>query len=201
MCGLTEASQQRRAFGERGTKRHRCGTAFAGEGAKDPRDMSTITFQQQLVDLRHQLFYFALSLTHDRDDAYDLMQESMLRALTYSDKFRENTDFKAWVFTIMKNTFINGHRRNKRTGRVMEHVERVRERVRMVETPASAESTMRMSEVNGALGRLDEIFRTPFQMHHDGYKYNEIADRLSIPVGTVKSRIHQARHRLMGMLA
>lgn len=163
--------------------------------------MSTITFQQQLVDLRHQLFYFALSLTRDRDDAYDLMQESMLRALTYSDKFRENTDFKAWVFTIMKNTFINGHRRNKRTGRVMDHVERVRDRVRMVETPATAESTIRMSEIQGALGRLDEIFRTPFQMHHDGYKYNEIADQLDIPVGTVKSRIHQARHRLMGMLS
>lgn len=163
--------------------------------------MSTITFQKQLVDLRHQLFYFALSLTHDRDDAYDLMQESMLRALTYSDKFRENTDFKAWVFTIMKNTFINGHRRNKRTNRVMDHVERVRERVRRVETPATAEASIRMSEIQGALGRLDEIFRTPFQMHHEGYKYNEIADQLSIPVGTVKSRIHQARHRLMGMLS
>lgn len=169
--------------------------------AKAIQPMSQTSFQQQLVDLRHQLFYFALSLTRDRDDAYDLIQESMLRALTYSDKFRENTDFKAWVFTIMKNTFINGHRRNKRTTRVMDHVERVRERVRMVETPATAESTMQASEIQNAMGRLDEIFRTPFTMHHAGYKYHEIADQLAIPVGTVKSRIHQARHRLMHMLA
>ncbi|MGB5069467.1 MAG: RNA polymerase sigma factor [Flavobacteriales bacterium] len=163
--------------------------------------MSTYDFQQQLVGLRHQLYYFALSLTHDRETADDLLQESMLRALTYSDKFRDNTNFKAWVYTIMKNTFINAHRRNKRTDRVMDHVERVRERSSLVETPATAESTVRMSEIQGALGKLDNIFRTPFQLHHDGYKYHEIADQLAIPVGTVKSRIHQARHRLMGMLS
>ncbi len=163
--------------------------------------MSTYDFQQQLVGLRHQLYYFALSLTHDRETADDLLQESMLRALTYSDKFRDNTNFKAWVYTIMKNTFINAHRRNKRTDRVMDHVERVRERSSLVETPATAESSVRMSEIQGALGKLDNIFRTPFQLHHEGYKYHEIADQLAIPVGTVKSRIHQARHRLMGMLS
>ena len=163
--------------------------------------MSTYDFQQQLVGLRSQLYYFALSLTHDRETADDLLQESMLRALTYSDKFRDNSNFKAWVYTIMKNTFINAHRRNKRTDRVMDHVERVRERSSLVETPATAESSVRMSELQGALGKLDNTFRTPFQMHHEGYKYHEIADQLAIPVGTVKSRIHQARHRLMGMLS
>ena len=170
-------------------------------GFENKHCMSTYDFQQQLVGLRHQLYYFALSLTHDRETADDLLQESMLRALTYSDKFRDNTNFKAWVYTIMKNTFINAHRRNKRTDRVMDHVERVRERSSLVETPATAESTVRMSEIQGALGKLDNIFRTPFQLHHEGYKYHEIADQLAIPVGTVKSRIHQARHRLMGMLS
>ncbi|MBS1938502.1 MAG: RNA polymerase sigma factor [Bacteroidetes bacterium] len=163
--------------------------------------MSRMEFSTQLVNLRNPLFYFALSLTHDRDDASDLLQESMLRALTYSDKFRENTDFKAWVYTIMKNTFINAHRRSKRTGKVMDHVEQVRRRASLVETPATAEANVRMGEINGALGHLDEIFRKPFEMHHKGYKYHEIAAQLAIPVGTVKSRIHQARHRLMGMLA
>lgn len=166
-----------------------------------PLTMPKSSFQQQLVDLRHQLFYFSLSLTRDRDDAYDLLQESMLRALTYRDKFREGTDFKAWMFTITKNTFINGHRRKKRTARIMDHVERLRDHMRMVESPATTESRVRMSEIQGALGRLDDIFRTPFEMHNAGYKYHEIADQLSIPVGTVKSRIHQARHRLQGMLA
>jgi RNA polymerase sigma-70 factor (ECF subfamily) len=124
----------------------------------------------------------------------------MMRALLNHDKFRDNTNFKAWVYTIMKNTFINGHRRDKRTDRVMDHVERVRERVSRVETPATSEATIRMSEIQGAMGQLDDIFRTPFQLHTDGYKYNEIAERLDIPVGTVKSRIHQARHRLMDLL-
>ena len=108
--------------------------------------MSTLGFQHQLVGLRHQLYYFALSLTHDRDNAHDLLQESMLRALTYSDKFRDNTNLKAWVYTIMKNTFINGHRRNKRTDNVMEHVERIRERVSLVESPATPEAKVRMGE-------------------------------------------------------
>lgn len=166
-----------------------------------PLIMSKSSFQQELVDLRHQLFYFALSLTHDRDDAYDLMQESMLRALVYSDKFREGTDFKAWIFTITKNTFINGHRRKKRTSQVMDHVERIRDHIRMVESPATAESRIRMSEILAALGQVDSIFRRPFEMHNAGYKYHEIADQLSIPVGTVKSRIHQARHQLQGLLA
>lgn len=163
--------------------------------------MSTYDAQLQLLRLRGQLHYFALSLTHNREAADDLLQECLLRALTFSDKFKDGTNFKAWACTIMKNTFINMHRRNKRTGRVMDHVERVRERVSMVETPASAESTLRMSEIQGALAKLDPLFRMPFQLHHDGYKYEEIAHRLEIPVGTVKSRIHQARHRLMDMLS
>jgi RNA polymerase sigma-70 factor (ECF subfamily) len=162
--------------------------------------MSKHDFNNQLVGIRQPLFYFALSLTHNRDNARDLTQESMMRALLNHDKFRDNTNFKAWVYTIMKNTFINGHRRDKRTDRVMDHVERVRERVSRVETPATSEATIRMSEIQGAMGQLDDIFRTPFQLHTDGYKYNEIAERLDIPVGTVKSRIHQARHRLMDLL-
>lgn len=163
--------------------------------------MSTFEFQQQLIGLHHQLYYFALSLTRDRENASDLVQESILRALTYRDKFRDNTNFKAWLYTIVKNTFINGHRRNKRTDALMGRVERERATVSRVETPATAESTVRMGEIQGALGRLEDIFRQPFEMHHDGYKYHEIAEHLEIPVGTVKSRIHQARHRLMGMLS
>ncbi|HEX2617720.1 MAG TPA: RNA polymerase sigma factor [Flavobacteriales bacterium] len=163
--------------------------------------MSTFEFQQHLVSLRHQLYYFALSLTHDRETAQDLMQESLLRALNNRDKFRDNTNFKAWLYTIMKNTFINGHRRDKRTDALMDRVERERATAMRVETPASTEASMVMSELQGALGSLEDIFRRPFEMHHDGFKYQEIADRLEIPVGTVKSRIHQARHRLMGMLS
>ena len=125
----------------------------------------------------------------------------MMRAITYRDKFRDNTNFKAWLHTIMKNTFINGHRRAKRTKTLMDTVEREREQVRRVQTPASAEASVKMGEIGRSLERLDPAFRQPFMMHHEGYKYHEIAEHLAIPIGTVKSRIHQARHRLQEMLS
>lgn len=162
--------------------------------------MSTLEFNQQLIGLRQQLYYFALSLTKDRDNALDLLQESMMRAITYRDKFRDNTNFKAWVYTIMKNTFINDHRRAKRTKALMDTVDRERDQVRRVQTPASAEASVKMSEIERSLERLDLTFREPFLMHHQGFKYHEIAEHLGIPIGTVKSRIFQARQRLMGML-
>lgn len=163
--------------------------------------MSSLEFNESLIGLRQQLYYFALSLTKDRDNALDLLQESMMRAITYRDKFRDNTNFKAWVYTIMKNTFINDHRRTKRTKTLMDSVDREREEVRMVQTPASAEASVKMNEIDRSLERLDETFREPFLMHHHGYKYQEIADHLNIPIGTVKSRIFQARQRLMVMLS
>lgn len=162
--------------------------------------MSTIEFNQQLIGLRQQLYYFALSLTKDRDNALDLLQESQLRAITFRDKFRDNTNFKAWVYTIMKNTFINGHRRNKRTRVIMDSVERERDQVRRVQVPNNPEGRVKMAEIDRSLERLDPAFRTPFTMHHEGYKYHEIAEHMGIPIGTVKSRIHQARQRLQEML-
>jgi RNA polymerase sigma-70 factor (ECF subfamily) len=146
------------------------------------------------------LYYFALSLTKDRDDAQDLLQESILRALTYRDKFQDNTNFKAWLYTIMKNTFINDHRRSKRTAALMDRVEKERTVVSKVQMPSSPENLVRMGEIQNSLSKLDNAFREPFTMHHEGYKYHEIAEKLDIPIGTVKSRIFQARQRLMGML-
>ena len=162
--------------------------------------MSTLEFQQQLLGFRQQLYHFALSLTKDRDNAADLVQESLARALTYRDKFRDNTNFKAWVYTIMKNTFINEHRRAKRTKALMDFVDRKQDEVRLVQLPNNPEASVKLAEIERSLERLDEAFREPFTMHHEGYKYHEIADRLGIPIGTVKSRIFQARHRLMEML-
>ena len=162
--------------------------------------MSTLEFQQQLIGLRQQLYYFALSLTKDRDDASDLLQESMIRALTYRDKFRDNTNFKAWLYTIMKNTFINDHRRGKRTKALMDSVDREHDQVRLVQMPNSPDGRVKMAEIQACLNQLDPAFRVPFNMHHEGFKYHEIAEHLNIPIGTVKSRIFQARQRLMEML-
>ncbi|MBL7951938.1 MAG: RNA polymerase sigma factor [Flavobacteriales bacterium] len=162
--------------------------------------MSTLEFQQQLLSFRQQLYYFALSLTKDRENAADLVQESLVRALTYREKFQDNTNFKAWVYTIMKNTFINEHRRTRRKKLLMDTVDRQHDEARRVELPNSPEATVKMAEIQRSLERLDTTFREPFTMHHEGFKYHEIADKLGIPIGTVKSRIFQARHRLMDML-
>lgn len=162
--------------------------------------MSTLEFNRQLLSLRQQLYYFALGLTKDRDDALDLLQESLLRAITFREMFRDSTNFKAWVFTIVKNTFINGHRRNTRKRQLMQSVERERGAVTMARTSASSESLIVSDELQRSLSQLDETFRKPFLMHHEGFKYHEIAEQMQIPVGTVKSRIHQARQRLQAML-
>jgi len=163
--------------------------------------MSNLEFQQQLIALRQPLYYFALGLTKDRDNALDLLQDSMMRALTFRNKFQDNTNFKAWVYTIMKNTFINGHRRAKRTKALMDSVERTNSQAKHVQQQNSPESGVRMAEIQCSLERLDPTFRTPFEMHHSGYKYEEVAEHLGIPIGTVKSRIHQARQRLQDMLS
>lgn len=162
--------------------------------------MSTLEFNRQLLSIRQQLYYFALGLTKDRDDALDLLQESLLRAITFRDMFRESTNFKAWVFTIAKNTFINGHRRNTRKRQVLESADRERVAVTLARTSASSESLIVRDELQRSLSELDETFRKPFLMHHEGFKYHEIAEQMQIPVGTVKSRIHQARQRLQSML-
>jgi RNA polymerase sigma-70 factor, ECF subfamily len=163
--------------------------------------VSTIEFQQRLIGLRQQLYYFALSLTRDRDNALDLLQESLMRALTYRDKFRDDTNFKAWLYTIMKNTFINDHRREKRSKALMESAERDRKQVVRVQTDGGSEGSVKMAEIQRSLDKLDPAFREPFDMHHQGFKYHEIAEHLQIPIGTVKSRIFQARQRLMAMLS
>ena len=74
--------------------------------------MTKIQFNNELLNLSDQLYFYALRLTSDSEHANDLLQETMLKALTYRDKFTQNINFKAWLYTIMKNTFINDYRRN-----------------------------------------------------------------------------------------
>ncbi|MBL7964529.1 MAG: RNA polymerase sigma factor [Flavobacteriales bacterium] len=162
--------------------------------------MSTLEFNQHVIGMRHQLFYFALSLTRDRDDAHDLVQESLLKAFTNRDKFQVNTNLKAWLYTIVKNSFINGHRRIKRARSFMERLEHDGQEARTTRAPQSAEASVKLAEIERGLDSLSPTFRDPFTMHHEGYKYHEISERLGIPIGTVKSRIHQARHLLKEML-
>lgn len=163
--------------------------------------MSTLQFNQKLLSLEHNLKYYALSLTSDRDRASDLLQETLLKALTYSDKFSENTNFKAWVYTIMKNTFINDYRkasksRNSLSGSNSEfYIKVAKDKVY-----PSPESFYSSNEIEKSIAALEDEYRIPFQMFLDGYKYKEISEKLDLPLGTVKSRIFFTRKKLTSTL-
>lgn len=160
--------------------------------------MSALTFNDKLMKMSEVLEYFALSLTKNREDAQDLLQETMVKALTYQDKYTPGTNFKAWLHTIMKNTFINQYRKMKRARTVIT----TKDEVEVLDfVPAIAdytpESSFATKEITGLINGLDDNTRIPFTMHLKGYKYKEIAAHLEIPIGTVKSRIYFAKQTLM----
>ncbi|MDR2928852.1 MAG: RNA polymerase sigma factor [Cytophagaceae bacterium] len=163
--------------------------------------MTTFQFNQHLLGLQKKLLYFALSLTTNDEDAQDLLQETVLKALTYRSQFVANTNFKAWVFTIMKNTFINNYRRSQKSCSTFDGTE---DAFRMAYKKNYASETPEMvssvNEMNKYIDHLDDEFRIPFRMHTDGYKYKEIAEYLDLPIGTVKSRIFFTRKKLQSML-
>lgn len=159
--------------------------------------MSTIEFNSQFGELTKLLHAFAYNLTKDREDARDLYQETAFRALTNRDKFRPGTNFKAWVFTIMKNIFINNYRKRMKANTIMDSTDNMYYiNSGKVEISNRAESNIMMDELVGMIEELDENIRVPFIMHYEGFKYQEIADHLNVPLGTVKSRIFFARKEL-----
>ena len=159
--------------------------------------MTKIQFNNELLNLSNQLYFYALRLTSDPERANDLLQETMLKALTYRDKFTQNINFKAWLYTIMKNTFINDYRRNVKIRNTFDdsnndfHLLFSKDKV--FPAPDSFYST---KEILKTIDELEDDYRIPFTMFLDGYKYKEIAEELDIPLGTVKSRIFFTRKKL-----
>ncbi|MEY3367807.1 MAG: hypothetical protein RI973_962 [Bacteroidota bacterium] len=159
--------------------------------------MSTVEFNSHFDSLQNKLLPFAFRLTNNMEDAKDLIQETALRAYNNKDKFEVGTNFKAWVTTIMRNTFINIYRKKKNRATISEPAS---SHVFVNENYATdnyAPSDMAMMELEGILGKLDYIYRQPFLLFFEGYKYEEIAEVMNLPVGTVKSRIFFARQKLM----
>ncbi|QZE15674.1 RNA polymerase sigma factor [Halosquirtibacter laminarini] len=159
--------------------------------------MNLIQFQKSLLQLEDKLYYFALSLTADPERAQDLLQETYLKALTYREKFKDNTNFKAWIYTIMKNTFINDYRRNLKTKTTFDssNNDYLLNISRDTQFP-SPDSSHAEKEILKNIYRLDKEFREPFVMFLNGFKYKEIAVKLGLPLGTVKSRIFFTRKKL-----
>ncbi len=163
--------------------------------------MSTLTFDNQVIDYSSSLKPFAFKLTKNMDDAADLLQETIYKALINADKFHTGTNLKAWLFTIMRNIFINNYRRNAKHGVVYDPSDKLSIFNSIKNsTPNAGLLNIHMEEVQKALSSLSEEFRVPFLLHYEGFKYNEIADELNLPLGTVKSRIFFARKALQKMI-
>ena len=159
--------------------------------------MSTIEFDSSFDQLSTMLQSFAYKLTKNGEDAKDLFQETAFRAMTNRDKFRAGTNFKAWLFTIMKNIFINNYRKKMKSKTIMDSTDNMYYINSGSTTIANdASSNIMMDELTGMVANLEESMRVPFLMHYEGYKYQEIADHLELPLGTVKSRIFFARKEL-----
>lgn len=159
--------------------------------------MTTIEFDSQLLSLYPTLRPAALKLTRDNEEANDLLQETVLKAFSNKDKFRAGTNLKAWLYTIMKNTFITNYHRLVRRKTFIDTTDNLH-------YINSSENTiqnrgygkLKSDEVESAVDSLSYEYKTPFMMYFTGYKYHEISDILEIPIGTVKNRIHIARKEL-----
>ena len=159
------------------------------------------SFKSALLGMQGNLLSFAMKLTLNSDEAHDLVQDTTLKALNNEEKFVDNANFKGWMMTIMRNIFINNYRKSARENTIIDTSEDLyRLNVPQdsgMETPDNAYS---VSEISSIIAGFPEDFRQPFTMHVAGYKYEEISEELSMPLGTVKSRIFFTRKRLREIL-
>ena len=159
--------------------------------------MSSTDFNNLVTRYSYALKPFALSLTRDMEEAKDLLQETIYRAISSQDKYTEGTNLKAWLYTIMKNIFINNYRRSMNRNTIVDTTDNLYYiNSSSTVTKNQGESNIAMNEIHHEISCLTEDYRTPFMMHYQGFKYHEIANHLTLPIGTVKSRIHFARREL-----
>lgn len=163
--------------------------------------MSTTEFYTLIMKEQGLLKKLAYKLTMDQDDAKDLIQDTLFKAIKYKDKFVSSTNLKAWLCVIMKNTFINTYRKSvRKNSLVSKTYDLVKDEIQTSIFSNSTDSQMNYKELMSVIDSLKDELKTPFIRYIDGYKYKEISDELMIPLGTVKSRIFIARKELMELL-
>ncbi|TDO21677.1 RNA polymerase sigma factor [Pedobacter duraquae] len=163
--------------------------------------MDSQAFNLNIFSHKDSLYAFAFSFTRDSEDANDLFQDTMLKAINYSSQFKEGTNLKAWLYTIMRNTFINSYRKSAKTTAIMTVTDDLTsDKLFLSATLNNSEGKFVMDDIYKALEKLQPEYYTPFIKYFEGFKYHEIADELQIPIGTVKTRIHVARQLLKKQL-
>jgi RNA polymerase sigma-70 factor (ECF subfamily) len=163
--------------------------------------MNSTQFQEKILSIQDNMFNFAMMLAGNKDDAGDLLQDTILKALYNRDKYIDNINFKGWILTIMRNIFINNYRKIVRSQTIIDQTEDLYHLNLSQDSGFdSPEGAYTIKEINVAISNLNMDLKTPFSMFLAGYKYNEIADKLILPLGTVKSRIFFARKELQKTL-
>jgi RNA polymerase sigma factor (sigma-70 family) len=160
--------------------------------------MTAIEFNSRILGEKQSLKNFALSLTKNLDDALDLVQDTYVKAITYREKFEPSTNLRAWLFTIMKNTFINSYRRAVKTKQILQtNADLAMAKAWKNNHQDLTESRLAAKDIMGKIENLEDQYKIPFTRYYTGYKYEEIAQEMELPLGTVKSRIFLARKILM----
>jgi RNA polymerase sigma factor (sigma-70 family) len=165
------------------------------------KPMKNLDINVQICDHKNALQAFALKYTQDIDDANDLVQDTLLKAFRYSGLFKQGTNLRGWLFTILKNTYINEYRRIKRKENVIVQTEEIsNQNLSNNAESNTCNSKFVTDDINKILSKLQPEYYIPFVKYFEGYKYQEIAEMLDIPIGTVKTRIHLARQILKSRL-
>ena len=154
---------------------------------KVTKTMTALEFTFHLGKVSKSLKPFAMKLTRDYEEANDLLQDTLLKAFTNRDKYTEGTNLKAWLYTIMKNTFITNYQRMVRKNTFIDTTDNLHF-INSMESSTNNEavSSFAMNDINNAVGSLEDAYKTPFMMHFRGFKYHEIAEKLEIGVERYK---------------
>ena len=160
-----------------------------------------VELTHQITSLRSTLKTFTRRFTNDKEESSDLVQDTILKALMYKDRFTQDTNLKGWLFTIMRNTFINNYRKNQRARTSNDTTKELYYlHVEDTHTFNSPTSTYEYKDIWKNVNELKDELLIPFKMHTSGYKYHEIAEHLDLPIGTVKNRIFHARKEIQKKL-
>lgn len=164
--------------------------------------MKEFNFEKELLGVQDELFRFAYKLTANREKAEDLLQDTLLKAMLHKESYNKNTNFKGWLFIIMRNTFINGYRAEVGHTRLYissdpAYYSRIMDESRTEEVDKNYD----LEKIRNAIKSVPESHFIPFEMYLSGFKYREIAERTGVSLGTIKSRIFHCRKKLKAILA
>lgn len=163
--------------------------------------MENMTLNNEICNHRSCLETFAMKFTNDVEDANDLVQDTIIKAIRYHEMYKQGTNLRGWLYTIMKNTFINDYRRGSKRNALIQTSEDLSSFQLLGSAQTNkGENKFMMDDINKALAKLQPEYSGPFLRYFEGYKYHEIAEELNIPIGTVKTRIHMARQILKEQL-